>query len=1445
MNDHLLKKFLNGHADDEEIRQCETLLDDPRTIVEASAPDDADPLVASLRAQRSQPNDDHASSAELLQRIEGFVRLQSVHREDLERLFDPPQQPDELGRIGKYRVVEFIAGGGMGLVFKAQDAELGRLVCIKIMHPALALKPDAKLRFERESRAAAQLRSERVVTLLDIGRQRDLPYIVMQLLDGESLRSKLSRDGKLSPEVAVRYAIQVAEGLRHAHSMGILHRDIKPDNIWITPEGDIKLLDFGLARPLDEAVELTTSGGIVGTPQYMSPEQIQGKPLDARSDLFSLGIVLFEMLAGHLPFQENNLFSTMVAITNDSVALPASELTSGMASAPAMELESILQGLLKKDRSQRIQTAQQLIDGLGRLMLQSSSTPPSAVHVRRSGAGGGGRGGFRRWSYALMGLAAGLAAMLLGVVVVQATDRGTLVVRTQDPQVEVRVAQEKVTIRDPLSGRSFELTIGATKLPGGVYQLEMNEAASGLTFSSRTIAIRRGETVVVEVELQPLPSKVTPSAQAAAAELASGAPAPTPAAEASDADKNADPSFDATARENFARVLERLPALAVDPGAASVAGADALDQAGLSAIEQKKIPGIDSWSIDTDNSFGFGIDRNCNGTLFASIHRNSVHIWDKGLKLKYILPLSTIPIGFSFDNTYPNLIAVSGYRAPMTQIEVPNSLNNEVTIWRLGANYAEIIHRFPASQYELAWDQGYRLFHRGEHGLSVFRLDEGKSYAIHADTGRIGKDAISPNGRYVVSSSERNMDVWDLKRGEFAFSALGSGRNQWNRQGDRVAFFSSRSTGLEIWNLDERSIDDKVELPVETVSQSRMVPRGKTLIGLEPTFQRLAWLTPQGRLTVRNLQTNREDSQQLPDANGLSIRRGRIEWEGGNFIVETDQASYAWHHEKSDVQGNLQTCEPTPIAQTKRGTELRFAPALGDATPLLLWNDSDARERNLGKQSNATDLENEAYFDAFDTRSNSFLHEFPFAFVHPGFSPASGANSDRSFSGRPSFSPDGRYAVAHTVNSTPGREFGRLREVKFFSLIDLEPPLKLDVDYRTEAVWDNGSRFALFSHPTAFNEQFTFKIYDAKERHLVDTESPKLTAGRVVYLKPGHGKFFAFIRTVSKDALDDSSRTSRNRPQFSGDFHVWIIDPVRQVVRESSGVTQLLAKLSAIDSVQTTDDYVFVSALAPDHSEDKPANVKKIYRIAIEEERGQGVECITVPLVDDVYFSNSGNYLLQERRDADVIYTKGMAGQRTRTLSTKGPGEVFVARWADIAESLGNVQELPNQATDKTVDWTKLTQVKHKLATAASGYVRGLQWHPKADVVTWTTNGFLTFFDTQQEKTRTHVSLGQNLVAIASNSGWISAEDSDVHFFDMHGAQTCRLAFDPLLADFKPARARWILADGSIQAGSSGQGLAISYLVNNRFFTQSVEEYERTHPDVRLPRFDQLPIVQQ
>jgi hypothetical protein len=221
----------------------------------------------------------------------------------------PAQQPGELGRLGPYPVLRLLGAGGMGLAFEAVDPQLRRRVALKVMKPALAASPQARHRFAREARATAAVVHDNIVTIHHVGEERGLPFLVMQLLEGETLQARLEREGRLPAAEVVRVGRQVAEGLAAAHARGLIHRDIKPANLWLEAgSGRVKILDFGLAR-LDEPEEgaeggpPTREGDVLGTPGYMSPEQLAGLPLDARSDLFSLGCVLYRLAVGSPPFE--------------------------------------------------------------------------------------------------------------------------------------------------------------------------------------------------------------------------------------------------------------------------------------------------------------------------------------------------------------------------------------------------------------------------------------------------------------------------------------------------------------------------------------------------------------------------------------------------------------------------------------------------------------------------------------------------------------------------------------------------------------------------------------------------------------------------------------------------------------------------------------------------------------------------------------------------------------------------------------------------------------------------------------------------------------------------------------------------------------------------------------------------------------------------------------
>src|ERR1700710_495005 len=206
---------------------------------------------------------------------------------------------------GRFRLDEKVGAGGMSSVYRAFDPTLERWVAIKMMHRDITSDPDQLERFRREARAVAQLNHPHVVTVIDAGEDDGTPYIVLEYVEGETLKDRIRRMGRLPVAEAVAYAIEIARALGAAHARHIVHRDVKPQNVLIDEEGSAKVTDFGIARTLDEE-GLTDDGRVLGTTDYVSPEQALGQPVTGQSDLYSLGVVLYEMLTGEVPFKGEN-----------------------------------------------------------------------------------------------------------------------------------------------------------------------------------------------------------------------------------------------------------------------------------------------------------------------------------------------------------------------------------------------------------------------------------------------------------------------------------------------------------------------------------------------------------------------------------------------------------------------------------------------------------------------------------------------------------------------------------------------------------------------------------------------------------------------------------------------------------------------------------------------------------------------------------------------------------------------------------------------------------------------------------------------------------------------------------------------------------------------------------------------------------------------------------
>src|SRR5690349_12372109 len=266
-------------------------------------------------------------------------------------------------QLGRFEILGALGSGGVGDVYRARDPQLHREVAIKVLRPTWADDPDRQRRLEQEARTAGSLNHPNIVAIHDVGAHDGAPFIVTELLEGETLRERMA--GRALPAArAVEFAVQIARGLATGHERGIVHRDIKPDNLFVTRDGQIKILDFGLAKLIERdsweraTATVTIDGGrapVVGTAIYMSPEQARGLRADPRSDIFSLGAVLYEMLAGVPPFRRSSLADTLSAILHEE----PEDLTTVAAVPPA--LWRIVQHCLEKDANDRFQSVRDLL----------------------------------------------------------------------------------------------------------------------------------------------------------------------------------------------------------------------------------------------------------------------------------------------------------------------------------------------------------------------------------------------------------------------------------------------------------------------------------------------------------------------------------------------------------------------------------------------------------------------------------------------------------------------------------------------------------------------------------------------------------------------------------------------------------------------------------------------------------------------------------------------------------------------------------------------------------------------------------------------------------------------------------------------------------------------------------------------------------------------------
>jgi hypothetical protein len=292
-------------------------------------------------------------------------------------------------KLGPYEIVSAVGAGGMGEVYRAKDARLDRYVAIKVLPSSVASDPERLRRFEQEARATGVLNHPNILAIYDIGTHESAPYLVSELLEGQTLRERLT-ESALPVRKAIEYGVQIARGLAAAHEKGIVHRDLKPENLFITNAGQIKILDFGLAKliePAGSASDIQTAGSgtdpgiVLGTVGYMSPEQVRGKVVDQRSDIFNFGAILYEMISGVHAFHADSGVEIMNAILKEDPPDLA-----GRASNVSPALSRLIRRCLEKNSDERFRSAQDVAFALEAMSESSTSAGMAAMPEARHGA---------------------------------------------------------------------------------------------------------------------------------------------------------------------------------------------------------------------------------------------------------------------------------------------------------------------------------------------------------------------------------------------------------------------------------------------------------------------------------------------------------------------------------------------------------------------------------------------------------------------------------------------------------------------------------------------------------------------------------------------------------------------------------------------------------------------------------------------------------------------------------------------------------------------------------------------------------------------------------------------------------------------------------------------------------------------------------------------------
>ena len=455
----------------------------------------------------------------------------------------PAQTSEEIGYLGQYRILKILGKGGMGAVLLAEDSGLQRQIALKVLLPDIASRQDMKDRFLREARVAAKIEHDNIVSIYQVGEDRGIPFIAMQLLKGAPLddwlkaRKKENATSPVTPPKILKIGREIAQGLAAAHARGLIHRDIKPANIWLdaNAKGRVKILDFGLARAAAVGSnpgehQLTQTGTIMGTPAYMAPEQARGKNVDHRCDLFSLGSVLYILCTGRLPFTGSDTLSILTSLAVDTPTAPNAlnpEIPQGLA--------DLVMKLLQKDPANRIQTAEDVVRAIqilertasfdrtavvappqalevpkpqpvaenpwadidddtqanvvvSKAPAKSAPTPAVAKPAKSEKTSPPKAGSSKKWIAAAAGA---LALIVAGIVFFIPSKEGTLRIEIDDPEIEVSIKGTNIVLKKADKGQDVKLEPGEKTL---------KVTRGDFSFDTDKLILKKGEKVTVKVE---------------------------------------------------------------------------------------------------------------------------------------------------------------------------------------------------------------------------------------------------------------------------------------------------------------------------------------------------------------------------------------------------------------------------------------------------------------------------------------------------------------------------------------------------------------------------------------------------------------------------------------------------------------------------------------------------------------------------------------------------------------------------------------------------------------------------------------------------------------------------------------------------------------------------------------------------------------------------------